>query len=138
MTNATIESPRRIRLSRAKGWRKPKNTVVVSRPTRWGNPVRIVPVHKSGPFDLERDGVGFIGQNTDLEGARKSAVARYRDLLLNHPHLVPVTIEQIRAELAGKNLACWCPLDQACHADVLIGLANEAPANRVGSPLALR
>lgn len=31
--------------------------------------------------------------------------------------------------LAGKNLACWCPLDQPCHADVLLELANqEQPA----------
>jgi hypothetical protein len=22
--------------------------------------------------------------------------------------------------LRGKNLACWCPLDQPCHADVLL------------------
>jgi hypothetical protein len=29
--------------------------------------------------------------------------------------------------LRGKNLACWCPLDQPCHADVLLELAN-APA----------
>lgn len=26
--------------------------------------------------------------------------------------------------LRGKNLACWCPLDQSCHADVLLELAN--------------
>lgn len=116
--------PHRVQLSRRKGWRKPENTVVVARPSRWGNPVRIVPVHRSGPFDLERDGVGFVGQNTDFEGARRSAAARYRDLLTNHPHLVRVTVEEIRAELAGKNLACWCPLDQPCHADVLLELAN--------------
>jgi hypothetical protein len=29
------------------------------------------------------------------------------------------------AELRGKNLACWCPLDKPCHADVLLELANE-------------
>jgi Domain of unknown function (DUF4326) len=28
----------RVRLRRAKGWRKPPNTVVVSRPSRFGNP----------------------------------------------------------------------------------------------------
>ena len=28
-------------------------------------------------------------------------------------------------ELRGKNLACWCPLDQPCHADVLLELANR-------------
>jgi Domain of unknown function (DUF4326) len=33
--------------------------------------------------------------------------------------------DQIRHELRGKNLACWCPLDQHCHADVLLELANK-------------
>ncbi len=28
-------------------------------------------------------------------------------------------------ELRGKNLACWCPLDKPCHADVLLELANS-------------
>jgi hypothetical protein len=28
-------------------------------------------------------------------------------------------------ELRGFDLACWCPLDQACHADVLIELLKE-------------
>lgn len=27
--------------------------------------------------------------------------------------------------LRGKNLACWCPLDQSCHADVLLDMANR-------------
>ena len=28
------------------------------------------------------------------------------------------------SELRGKNLACFCPLDKPCHADVLLDLAN--------------
>lgn len=28
--------------------------------------------------------------------------------------------------LRGKNLACWCPLDKPCHADILLRLANKA------------
>lgn len=28
------------------------------------------------------------------------------------------------SELRGKDLACWCRLDQECHADVLLRLAN--------------
>ena len=28
------------------------------------------------------------------------------------------------SELRGKDLACWCGLDQECHADVLLELAN--------------
>ena len=35
-----------------------------------------------------------------------------------------VSVADVVAELHGKNLACWCPLDQACHADVLLELAN--------------
>ena len=31
---------------------------------------------------------------------------------------------RVRIDLRGKNLACWCPLDQPCHADVLLELAN--------------
>jgi Domain of unknown function (DUF4326) len=32
-------------------------------------------------------------------------------------------LEKVK-ELRGKNLACWCPLDHPCHADVLLELAN--------------
>ena len=31
----------------------------------------------------------------------------------------------VKHHLAGKNLACWCPLDQPCHADVLLKIANS-------------
>ncbi|MBO0882015.1 MAG: DUF4326 domain-containing protein, partial [Mycobacterium sp.] len=33
--------------------------------------------------------------------------------------------DQIRAELRGHDLACWCPLEQPCHADVLLAIANR-------------
>lgn len=29
-------------------------------------------------------------------------------------------------ELRGHDLACWCPVDEPCHADVLLELANRA------------
>jgi hypothetical protein len=29
------------------------------------------------------------------------------------------------SELRGKDLACYCSLDQPCHADVLLELANK-------------
>ena len=40
----------------------------------------------------------------------------------------------LRAELAGHDLMCWCPLEDAagyrvpCHADVLLELANGGAA----------
>lgn len=33
-------------------------------------------------------------------------------------------------ELRGKTLACWCPVDHKCHADVLLALANRAPTEQ--------
>jgi len=42
---------------------------------------------------------------------------------------VKVTVEEVRRDLAGRDLACWCPDGQPCHADVLLGIANsEAPS----------
>lgn len=41
-----------------------------------------------------------------------------------HQHREYVTVEDVCRELAGKDLACWCPLDQPCHADVLLEVAN--------------
>jgi hypothetical protein len=38
---------------------------------------------------------------------------------------LPFTREDVRRDLRGKNLACWCPLDGPCHADVLLEVANR-------------
>jgi len=91
--------PRRLRLSRRKGARLAAGAVVVARPTQWGNPHR-------------------IGRLT-----RAQAIAAYRrDLLAGR---LKVTAADARRELAGRDLACWCRLDEACHADVLIEIANK-------------
>ncbi|MFJ2298121.1 DUF4326 domain-containing protein [Oerskovia paurometabola] len=119
-----MSAPKRIQQRRTKGWRKPEGAVAVGRGTKWGNPVRIVPVHRGGPFDLKRDGVGFIGQTAGIESARASAARRFRNLV--DLGLAP-SVDEIRAELAGKDLMCWCPLGSPCHADVLLELANPTP-----------
>lgn len=85
--------PIRIRLSRARGWRMPPDTVKVDRTTRWGNPY-------------------VVGE----DGDRARCVELYRELRHERGDL---------EELRGKNLACWCPLDVPCHADVLLELANR-------------
>ena len=91
--------PRRIQLRRSKGWRKPPDTVVVARPSRWGNPFRV-----------------------SVDGTRAECVVRYRAALLAGE--LDVTVDDVRTELRGHDLACWCPLDEACHADVLLEVAN--------------
>ena len=34
------------------------------------------------------------------------------------------SVEDVRSQLRGRDLACWCPLDRPCHADVLLEVAN--------------
>ncbi|MDG4798958.1 DUF4326 domain-containing protein [Micromonospora sp. WMMD980] len=49
-------------------------------------------------------------------------------MLLSYPsrggRFLKVSIADIRRDLAGKNLACWCPIGEPCHADVLLEIAN--------------
>lgn len=35
------------------------------------------------------------------------------------------TVDDVRRELAGKDLACWCPPYRPCHGDVLLKYANS-------------
>jgi len=108
--------PKRVQLRRTKGWQKPPNTVVVARPSKWGNPWTI---------DMYRDD---WTDYTDTQ-LRSMAVSDFRGFMEGRwdrveedgPLLAVPDLEPLR----GKNLACWCPLDQPCHADVLLDLANR-------------
>ncbi len=97
------EPPRRVQLSRQKGWRMPENTVKVDRTTRWGNRYRV-----GGPV-CRQCGMGKVKDVVE-------AVELFRQL-------VAPTMTDI-AQLRGKNLACWCKIGAPCHADVLLELAN--------------
>jgi len=103
-------APIRIQRQRARGWRKPANTVCVTRGTLWGNPFIVLPELAAG----SKVGQYFAVKTTS------EAVETFREYLCECPDLV----EKARRNLAGKNLACWCALDQPCHADVLLELAN--------------
>lgn len=107
-------TPHRIQLRRTEGWRKPEGAVVVARPTRWGNPFLIGDVYRRFP-------------SLTLEQAAGFAVNEFRDLMhsrgLRARHRYPAPAV-IRRELAGRDLACWCALEDPCHADVLLEIAN--------------
>lgn len=94
--------PQRIQLSRKKGWRLPENTVVVSRPSKWGNPYRI----------------GEVFNGVHITDAQM-AVEYYRSYVDKGLKRI-----EIRHHLGGKNLACWCK-GEWCHADVLLEIANS-------------
>ncbi len=100
-----------IQRKRTKGWKMPPNTVSVTRPGRWSNPRK----------------VGMYRGYTAAD-----AVADYRRWLAREDgcrswegvYGLPPTTEEIQRELRGKNLACFCALDQPCHRNVLLEIAN--------------
>lgn len=98
------EKPQRIQRKRTKGWRMPENTVYVGRPTKWGNRYT---VKVWGSHERAVSAFRAMCEDTDPEA---TGCAEFR--------------EQIKRELRGKNLACWCKEGQPCHADVLLEIAN--------------
>lgn len=120
--------PIRIQRKRTKGWRMPEGAVYVGRPTKFGNPWSI-----SGYYNA-----GYSGSSTV---AAEACVESYRAWMtqtrsswsgdvptgplkeLGNPMVYhePPDVSALR----GKDLACWCPLDQPCHADVLLEIANR-------------
>lgn len=118
--------PKRVQLSRKKGWRMPANTIKVDRTTRWGNPF-VVGVH----------------------GTREECLTWYEDLLAGYVVLghkeadgtwhadkqiaYRKVVARDRRFLVGKNLACWCPMDKPCHADILLRVAKRYAASNRGA-----
>lgn len=99
--------PKRIQRRHTKGWRMPAGARYVGRGTKWGNPYRVGKVH-----DLLTGRLATPAQ----------VVGLYRHYLINEGP--PALVAMVRAELAGRDLACWCALDVPCHVDVLLEVAN--------------
>lgn len=136
-----MTAPVRVQRRRVKGWRMPENTVSVTRPGPFGN-----------PFDLRREVHCWTALAHGYRAGRIAAsVAMFRAWILqgkpavsegcgiylevdgkSEPAAVsppiaagtPPSIERIKAELRGRNLACWCRPGDPCHADVLLEIAN--------------
>ena len=114
--------PKRVQLSRAKGWRMPENTVSVARPGKWGNPFSKANAIESGYADeatwqafvvrCMREWLAGGSQGRDWWQGPESDKRR-------------AAILEGLPSLRGKNLACWCKLGEPCHADVLLELANQ-------------
>ena len=81
----------------------PKDAVYVGRPTKWGN-----------PFVIGKD------------GTRDQVVNKYREMIMNwHNQLLGAHFHrEIKDELKGKDLVCWCA-PKPCHADILLEIANS-------------
>lgn len=102
--------PKRIQRKRVKGWRMPENTVYIGRPSKFGNPAVV--------------GKIFEGEIiVDAEQAKE----KFRDIYergtwINYRLPSPSDIQKL---LAGKDVACFCPIDGPCHGDVLLDIAND-------------
>lgn len=137
--------PKRVQMTRQRPWRaEHPDAVIVDRRTKWGNPIRVTRRwEKVDTFGRERWMWNVHGSPMDRNGgpsyaskdtARFFAVRHFQWDLLNarFGDAYP-SIEEIKAELAGKDLACWCPLTfhrngtydwGHCHADILLEIAD--------------
>jgi hypothetical protein len=82
----------------------PEGAVYVGRPSKWGN---------------EWTKYDAIAYDVPVSERPAWMVRRYQRQLEVLP-FPAVALDELR----GKDLVCWCPLDQPCHADVLLRLAN--------------
>ncbi|WP_409029416.1 DUF4326 domain-containing protein [Gracilimonas sediminicola] len=146
-----MPKPIRIQRKRTKGFSLPENTVCVDRSTKWGNPFKLqgdmIYLDCSHRRKILDPWVylcaGDVQDTVDLYQAcfsKNYGMGKLYLLLLRKKsglgagffdemngdlwHWKNKLSHMDLTELRGKNLACWCPLDQPCHADVLIELAN--------------
>lgn len=109
------------RVQRRRGVALPAGTAYVGRPSRWGNPWRIgASAHDSHDTGI---GAGRLPRYRPCDCpplSRAVAVARYRAMWQGFSgDYISAELDPLRGATA---LACWCPPDEACHADVLIEL----------------
>ncbi len=122
--------PVRIQRQRTRGWRMPPNTVYVGRPTKWGNPFSVDEFGRTRCIALYRDALeGFWDarrhfSDTEVDLANH-AYALWCEFTKRHNG---TPSKNACAELYGVNLSDWCALDQSCHVDVLLEIANKGPS----------
>lgn len=105
--------PKRIQMTRQKPWRAENpDAVIVARPSKWGNQAA-----KIG------DDISYYTAGCTRATA-VDVVELFSRFMEAHRSADQDRFELFIAPLRGKDLACWCPLDQPCHADILLELAN--------------
>lgn len=118
--------PERIQQRRVKGWRKPENTVSVARPGKFGNPFSIG--HAFSVVDSTGVIVDYAKRRHVFVRDAAMAVDLFREWACGQIRIVgfhrQISLREIR-ELRGRNVMCFCAVDQPCHGDVLLELANQ-------------
>ena len=96
--------------------RKPPNTKVVTRSSRWANPFIVKPKLEPGSKIYRRRRTHVVVPT------REEAIRRFAE-----EWMTPERRRQARRELRGKDLGCHCEPGAPCHADVLLAIANSDP-----------
>lgn len=118
-----MSDPQRMQVSRKRGFdlqaaSRALNGLpakLVTRPGKWGN-----------PFSIDDTAVRYRLVRADAQAKAVALAGEWLRGTLD-PSLSPgppPSRDEIRSELRGHNLACWCKPGTPCHADVLIELAN--------------
>src|SRR5262245_40580166 len=104
-----MTEPRRIQRKRTKGWRKPPGTICVTRPGKWGNPFKVGDV-VTRDSELWKYVACTVPnpEEADSLPIRDAATAAWLYLAWFLDQRPDVT------ELAGRNLACYCPVGAPC------------------------
>lgn len=102
--DVTHQKAWRFQLSRARGARMPEGGVSCARPHRYGNPFVVATPENGGNITQEQAVDQF---------ARALAEGRLQ-----------FDVAEVRRELAGKPLGCFCSPPLPCHVDVLVRVAN--------------
>jgi len=106
----------------------PPGAKSVARPTRYGNPFVVVQGqgYVQGYWQALSPGPSGIYRTGPERASEAEATADAVDLFRLHCGTFgPFEISGADLDaLVGFNLACWCPLDQPCHADILLAWGN--------------
>jgi len=123
--------PIRIQRKRTKGWKTPPNTVIISRPSKWGNPLRLIGDQIFIDASYRRKTLSKWVLVSDEKNDINDLICLYERLWSNgvfdnpdltywHNKLSSLDL----TELKGKNVACFCKLTEPCHGDILLEKAN--------------
>ena len=114
--------PIRVQRQRTRGWRMPAHTKYVGRGSLYGNPYRVARTRRE-----------LDAGDPMVVATPEEAVERFREWLETTREGRHVA-DSARRILWGRDLACWCPPGQPCHADVLLEIANPRGLAEYANP----
>jgi len=135
----TTRASKEIQRMRSKGWQSPPHTVYVGRPSMWGNPFIVRPSLYKNKWIVLFEETPLSEHKTKLE-AQTEAVRLFEKWFDDSIAEIGTELYEFRkrygwkgfqlaavapALLHGKNLSCWCKLNEPCHRKIILRYANK-------------